>query len=442
MEHGATLSSNWPPSLDDLLSDAPEARTELLSLFARARARSVEHVHIEPTDDGARLRLRTADGFDESRLAADAPVLLACQRVDEQLALAGHASGAVFSVMLNDSLQHVSVTRRSTRRGVTRVLTLQGSELSPPRLEELIDDPRRLRRLRDILVRGNGWIAVGTSARLDGERLVRAIGQELASPDQKLIGIEPALHPTIARMEQFDRDTSADTIDAFDPDTVLLCATPSDVTLTRLAASAAERRRIIHRCQARQPSAVLNRYLALGLPLNWLEHVLSAVIMRYQLRLLCHGCRLRLSPEEQLEPYHHVTGGSGHDTDPFPAAPCDTGLADSELYARELSAAELSDTARSRTGLSHWLARSFETRFEVGGGCDSCEGTGYAGVRIITDPVVIDAATRMALRTGDLDGAMRRVDSGKGLQEVLGRLVAAGEIAPAEAARHLAQRHY
>lgn len=407
MEPGASLQENWPPVLGGLLDDAPEAHEALVSLLERARLRAVEHVHIEPTEDGARLRLRTEDGFDESRLTEDALLLTALRYVDEHLAPANEASEHVFSVRLADGAQHVSVTRRTTRRGMTRVLTLHGSNLPPPRLDDLIDDARQLHKLREILVRSNGWIAVGTSTRLDGERLVRAIGQELASPDAKLIGIEPTLHPTVARIEQLDRHTTADAIDAFDPDTVLLCATPSDLTLTRLAASAAERRRVVHRSIARQPSAVLSRYLALGLPPNWLEHVLSAVVMRYHVRMLCHGCKRRLTSAEQIEPY-------------------------------AIAASASPDGAE----VSNWLKRSLETRFEAGYGCESCDGTGHSGARIITDLLVIDAATRMALRTGDLDSALRRVDSARAINEVLERLIAEGEISPAEAARHLAQRHY
>ena len=407
-----------PRALEASLADAPPLRARLFETLLRAAARRVEHVHVEPAEDGWRLRWRRDDTLEERRLGDDdaLPTALATlasegerHREASGRADAGTVGQTAFTARLEGARHVVTLDVRRVALGDTYVLTLHGRTLAPPRLDALVDDPLQLRTLRTLARRPVGWLPLAASSRLDGERLVRAFAQELASPEAKLVCLEPRHRPPLPRVVQLELGVAAGdgaaSLVALDPDAVLLAASPPDRTLVELAARATEDLLVVHRVRARRPSEVMRRLLAIGLAPAWLALALPGIVVRHRVRLLCPHCRRPAPPD----------CGAGH-------------------RLGTLRAHRVGDVAA-------WLERSLAPRFEEGDGCAACAPLGGAGTRDVTDIVVPREDVREALLHGDVDFALRRVDADGELAERLTALVDAGTISATEAARHLVPRY-
>lgn len=401
----AAARRSGPVSVHESLSGAADALAALLETLSAAFEAGVEHVHVEPSDPHQssepavtpwRLRFRHGDGLEEYRLPADHALPEALARLS--------ADEPSFTVSLGGQRQLVEIATRETTRGPSHLLTLHGNALAPRRLDEFGLDPRHLQALRARLsADGGGWLPVGSRSAVDGASLVRALAQELTSPERALLCLESGPHPPLPRVTQIDIASGLPTPLALDTDAVLLAASPPDAVLGTLAARAAEGLLVVQRTLARRASDPLARLLALGLAPAWLALNVPAVLMRYRVRLLCPHCRMRDREEEP----RGLTGASH-----------DPGIVD----------------------VAAWLESSLAARYRRGGGCERCRGSGHVGVRDLTEIVTPDEETRAALLSGDVSTALARVDASSDLVSRLPALVASGEIAAEEATRLLMPR--
>ena len=416
------VAETTAPALDALLADAPRARAALLDALADARARGVEHLHLEPTADGWRLRQRVDELLTESRLERDDPLAEALCRLDQRLPparpprrrapdAAEVPASRVFLVRLPDA---VADSRRLVELGrdggdgtpPAYLLTLHDDPSAPPRLDACGLDAAQSRGVRERLATAApGWIAVGGDSALQGARTVRAIGQELVSPERRLLALEGWPHPTLAGVTQTLDERDLVPVGAFDTDVALLVASPADTVLRALAARAAEHLLVVHHCRVRRPSDVLRRLLSLGLTSRWIALSCPFVLMQHRVRLVCHHCRVRELPGE----------GDAAAVGPLDAPP-----------VQDVSA---------------WLERSMRARFRAGTGCERCHGSGQRGLRTVVDVIVPDTTLRARLLAGDEGAALARIDTSGSLRRRLSALLERGEITSAEAARHLAGRY-
>ena len=387
----AAARRSGPTSAHESLGDAPDALAALVGTLSAAFEAGVEHVHVEPSDPHEptaplwRLRLRQGDGLEERRLPANHALPDALARLS--------ALGNAFTVPLGGQRHLVELVTRETTRGPSHLLTLHGNALAPRRLDELGLDPRRLRALRTRLAAtGGGWLPVGSCSAVDGAGVVRALAQELASPERALLCLESGPHPPLPRVTQIDIAGGLPEPLAPDTDAVLLAASPPDAVLGTLAARAAEGLLVVQRTIARRASEPLARLLALGLAPAWLALNVPAVLMRYRVRLLCPHCRVR----------------------------------DAEGEPRALSGASREPGI---VDVAAWLESSLAPRHRLGKGCERCRGSGCTGVRDLTEIVTPDEGTRVALLSGEVSTALARVDASSDLVTRLPALVASGEIA-------------
>ena len=317
-------------------------------------------------------------------------------------------SPAAFIASLDGERQLLALTTTRSSRGDVYVLSLHGNALAPAGLDTLGLDVRTLVAIRALLERPSGWLAVASADRLDGERVVRALAQQLVSPERKLLCVEPSPHPPLPRVVQVDASAATEALVADsipDVDAVLVPAHLPDATLAALAARAAEDLLVVHRSGARRPSEVLGRLLGLGLAPGWAARSLSGVLMRYRVRLLCPCCRV-----------------------------ADPGESEARRWLGALRTPQISD-------VSAWLERALETRCRPGEGCEACHGSAHSGVRDLTDIVLPDETLRRTLWEGDIERALVLVDASSRLAAKLGALVADGTICADEAARHLRPRY-
>ena len=385
-----------PVTARALLHDVPHVFEALRGTLEIAFDTGVEHVHLEPFESGWRLRLRHDEGLEERLLPAGHPLPEALAR------LSRHARAV--TVPLGREPQLLEIVARETTRGASYLLTLHGSALAPRRLDALGLDPRELKTLRAQL-RGapRGWLPIGTSSALDGASVVRAIAQELASPERALLCLESGPHPALPRVLQIDiADALPDPL-APDTDAVLMAAAPPDAVLTALAARAGPELLVVQHTIARRPSDVLSRLLALGLTPAWLALTVPALTMRYRVRLLCPHCRIR---DAQREPERLEGAASG------------PGIVD----------------------VAAWLESTLATRYRRGEGCRHCHDSGHRGVRELTEIVAMGEAVRSALLANESSAALALVDASSALVTRLPALVAGGDIAAEEATRHLMWR--
>lgn len=385
------------PALDTLLAGAPEALAAVLAALAAAATHGVEHVHVEPADGHWRLRHRHDDGLEETLLGADDALPAALARLAPRC--------RAFTVRLGSERRLVALRALEATRGETFLLTLHDGAQSPPTLDALGLAPSDLAALREHLGRPGGWLAIGTAGPLDGARLVRAVAQEIVSPTRALVCAESGPHPALARVVQVDADALGDPDVALDADAVLLAADPPAASLATLAARAAGELFVARSVRARRPSDVLRELLALGLSPAWIAHGVPLVIMRHRIRLLCHACRRRAPADCP----------SGH-------------------WLGTLGATRVHDVAA-------WLESSLATRYLAGDGCADCDGRAHSGTRDLTALTRLDGAARDALRAGDVERALALVDRPGTIATRLGELVARGDIAAAEAERHLRPRY-
>lgn len=402
---GAAFGGASAPDAERLLGERAAERAALVAMLEDALARGVEHVHVERADDAWRLRHRDDESLHETRLGVSdrLPAALALLAEHAVATGAGRVGGAlVLTCRAGGQRVLLELRRTGTVLGEDFLVTLHGNALVAPRLDALGADPAQLGAVRALLDRPTGWLVVGSGGALAGERLVRALAQELVSPERKLLSFEPRVHPPLAGVSQVTDESALPPHGAADVDVALLAATPPDERLAALAPAAAERLLVVQRCTARRPSTALRRLLALGLSPSWIALVCPAVLMHHRVRLVCPACRRRTSPEAAL----------GLDATEAPPV-------------RDVAA---------------WLERSLRGSFEEGAGCVRCDGTGHVGTRDLLDLVVLEAAVREALVRGEIDAALLRVDAGGTLGTRLARLIASGEITRAEASRHVATR--
>ena len=403
------------PALRHVSGLGTDACSTVLDALERAVAHEIEHVHVEPATDGWRVRHRLGDVLVETRpddraLPDALERLVTCLTADASGTTATNARPGgqlgAFTARIGGETRLVSAHRSVGSGGRSFRLSLHGNAVAPPRLDALGPDGTQLRAVRELLQRPSGWLAVGAADTFAGERLVRALAQELVSPDRRLVCLEPPVHPPLARVLQLVDERELVPCDALDADAVLLAATPSDAALRALAANAAERLLVVQRCRARRPSDVLRRLLAIGLAPAWVALAWGGALMHHRVRLVCHHCRVRTSPEE-----------------------------DGERWLDTLSAPPVRDVGA-------WLERSLQTRFREGGGCERCLGTGHAGVRDVIDLVGPDDALRRQLLDGEVDAALARIDTLGTLDRRLAALLASGDVSETETARHLPPRRY
>jgi len=395
------------PSVERLLAGHPRLLAATRDTLAAAGRDGVEHVHLEPVgrhdassgETGWRLRRRHDDGLEDRRLASDEALAEALCR------LADH--GEAFTIGLGGEPRLIGLRTLPAFGGDTFLLTLFGGAFSPPSLDALGLDPADLRAVRTLLARRSGWLAVGAAGPLDGARLVRAIAQEVVSPDRAVICLDRLPHPPIAGVVQLDAARAVDETLALDSDVVLLASDPpaGEALLGELATRALGDFLVVRASVARRPSDILRELVAGGRSEAWLALALPAVLMRHRVRLLCANCRVRVAHDDEAS---HRLG--------LRLAP----------RVHDVSA---------------WLERSLAVRYRAGPGCERCDGRGHAGARDLTTIATSDEPVRQALREGDLDTACSRLDRTVTLARRLGAMVAGGEVAVSEADRHLAARY-
>lgn len=370
----------------------------IAGLLERAHLDQVGHVHVEPVEDGWRLRFRHDDGLSDSRLADNDPLPSALSLLHRNLPI----QARTLTSSLSGERHLVSIDRIETTDRHQYSVTLHGNALTPQRLDRLDMTAAQLKQLRSIQKARRGWIIVGSDASMDGEHVVRAIAQELIAPDRKLVCLEPARHPPLAGVTQIDARTPIATLLALDPDAVCMTAASDATTLTQLAWRATQDLLVVQRCSLRRPSEAIRQLSSLGLPSAWIAMNVPLIVMRHRVRSLCRSCRTMARADETLEPWRQSS-----DSD----------------------------------NLSAWLQRSLELRFDTGPGCEVCDGQALRGTRDITCLIELTDDVRQALFDGDIDAACRRVDAGSSLGHRLGEMVYSGIISATEVKRHLVPRY-
>jgi general secretion pathway protein E len=361
----AAVRSGDLERLREMASDTPVIRRVNL-LLERAVAARASDIHLEPQEDGLRLRHRidgelrdvallSAD--DHAALVSRVKILAGLDIVERRLPQDGRAR-----VNVEGRAVDVRISCLPTMHGESIVLRLLDKANAPLTLPQLGFDARIAARLTDVLAANKGIVLVTGPTGSGKTTTLYALLQLLNDPARKLITIEDPVEyvlPGVHQMQVRPRiglefANVLRSVLRHDPD-VIMVGEIRDLDTAAMAIQAAlTGHLVLSTLHTNDAASVVARLVDMGVEPYLMASAVCGIMAQRLVRTLCVKCRV---PDNEgvdtlraLDPYL---------TDQFGSA---------TIYRPD--------------------------------GCDVCGETGFSGREAIAELIVVDDAIRTAILTG------------------------------------------
>ncbi len=348
--------------LKDLASDAPVVRL-VNSLISRASEARASDIHIEPTDDGVKVRFRVDGALKEietlpahlkSALISRIKVMSGLDIAERRLPQDGRLRIAVRGHEID-----LRVATSPTIHGETVVLRiLDRSKLSLD-FEVLGFDPLVLKPYLQAIRQPHGIVLVTGPTGSGKTTTLYASLATLNSPDRKILTIEDPIEYRLAGINQTQVKpqiglTFAAALRSFlrqDPDVMMVGEIRDLETAETAVQSALTGHTILSTLHTNDATSTVTRLLDMGIEPFLITSTLNAVLAQRLVRRLCPHCREEYVPSE----------------------------------------------AALRAWSADLMARSLDRLYRPKG-CDACDDTGFHGRLAITELLVMnDDIARLVL---------------------------------------------
>jgi general secretion pathway protein E len=361
----AAVRSGDLERLREMASDTPVIRRVNL-LLERAVAARASDIHLEPQEDGLRLRHRidgelrdvallSAD--DHAALVSRVKILAGLDIVERRLPQDGRAR-----VNVEGRAVDVRISCLPTMHGESIVLRLLDKANAPLTLPQLGFDARIAARLTDVLAANKGIVLVTGPTGSGKTTTLYALLQLLNDPARKLITIEDPVEyvlPGVHQMQVRPRiglefANVLRSVLRHDPD-VIMVGEIRDLDTAAMAIQAAlTGHLVLSTLHTNDAASVVARLVDMGVEPYLMASAVCGIMAQRLVRTLCVKCRVPdyegVDTLRALDPYL---------TDQFGSA---------TIYRPD--------------------------------GCDVCGETGFSGREAIAELIVVDDAIRTAILTG------------------------------------------
>jgi len=379
-------------------------------LFTSAADTHVQSIHIEPEHDHFRLRRRGISTFDEELLRSTDTVTQAIETLSNQCWDSEIPAQARQLQYLRLSWQNttliISVASMETSRGMSYLFCLIRNPAYRPTLDELGFEGKDLLRVRALLNDAQGTLIMIGSDAIPRAETVRALAQELNSPDRKIVAAETPIHPYLPRINQIvypsDTDNAQDhwhKAASMDTDAIVavnLLPAADQLHLRQLANS---NRYVINSMSGNDAQTALLQLLADGTTPQWIATTVQAVVVQHRIKTLCQDCfqAVELTDEEAA----WISGLQPRMSDNF----------------------------------ATWLTVNMERSYTGSLGCKSCHHTGTAQIRNAFEVVDLTPDIRNKLLHGKVNDALAMLNTRLELAKQLLSLAGDRQISIGEAMR-------
>jgi len=303
-----------PPDVDISESEGP-VMAYVNQLLQRAVLERASDLHLEPTQDGLRIRLRV-DGLLHDETSAPASLragIISRVKIMTGMDIADHRrpqDGRV-SMVANDQPVDIRAASLPTIYGEALVLRLLQRDQGLLEIDKVGFAPEALRRYRNSYQRAWGMVLVTGPTGSGKTTTLYASVNELNTPIRNTITVEDPIEYRVAGIKQTQvNDKVGYTFAAglraalrSDPDTILI-GEIRDLETARISAeSALTGHLVLSTLHANDAASSTTRLIEMGLEPYLVTSSLECVVAQRLLRRLCDRCRTATpaSPAERLE---------------------------------------------------------------------------------------------------------------------------------------------
>jgi len=303
-----------PPDVDISESEGP-VMAYVNQLLQRAVLERASDLHLEPTQDGLRIRLRV-DGLLHDEASAPASLragIISRVKIMTGMDIADHRrpqDGRV-SMVANDQPVDIRAASLPTIYGEALVLRLLQRDQGLLEIDKVGFAPEALRRYRNSYQRAWGMVLVTGPTGSGKTTTLYASVNELNTPIRNTITVEDPIEYRVAGIKQTQvNDKVGYTFAAglraalrSDPDTILI-GEIRDLETARISAeSALTGHLVLSTLHANDAASSTTRLIEMGLEPYLVTSSLECVVAQRLLRRLCDRCRTATpaSPAERLE---------------------------------------------------------------------------------------------------------------------------------------------
>ncbi|RMH37662.1 MAG: type II/IV secretion system protein [Nitrospirae bacterium] len=292
------------------MTTAPtDAVTLLDQIFKEAFLRRASDIHVEPQEEGVRVRLRV-DGRLQIYLPAlselEGAGLLSRIKVLAGLDIAEQRApqdgGFTYHPPFGNTAIDVRVATAPTRWGERATLRLLGLEAASLTLEAIGMSSRELARFRDVIRRPHGIILLTGPTGSGKTTTLYAALREINSPEVNILTVEDPIEyviPGISQVEVGEKISFAKALRSFlrhDPD-VLLVGEIRDLETVDVALKAAMTGHLVFSTlHTHSACSAVTRLVDIGCERYLLASTLAAVIAQRLVRRLCPRCAAPYQP--------------------------------------------------------------------------------------------------------------------------------------------------
>ncbi|OLE19126.1 MAG: MSHA biogenesis protein MshE [Betaproteobacteria bacterium 13_1_20CM_3_63_8] len=290
--------------------DAPVVRL-LQTLFEDATQVGASDIHIEPQEDGLRIRLRI-DGELNPQTEADlrvAPALALRLKLMAGLDISEKRlpQDGRFNVLVRDKAVDVRMSTMPTAHGESVVMRLLNRESGLLGLDKLGMPAGMTERFRTIINRVSGMVLVTGPTGSGKTTTLYAALNELNSPSRKIITVEDPVEYRVAGLNQVQVHEKIDLTFATvlrsvlrqDPDVILVGEVRDTETAQIGLRAAITGHMVLSTLHVREAASVPVRLLDMGVPRFMVATALQAVIAQRLVRLICERCAQAHVPSAQ-----------------------------------------------------------------------------------------------------------------------------------------------
>ena len=389
------------------------------TLFTTAANTFVHSLHLEPEHDHYRLRSRSASTLDEELLQTSEPLKTAISALIEQCwgkQVARHARHQRhLQLSWQQSRLYISVDCIETNRGTSFQFSFIKNPECRSTLDELGFRDKDLSSVRNLLKDAQGNLLVIGSDAAARATVIRALAQELNSPDRKIIAAESVIHPFLPRINQvvypgLDKDNELahahwQRAAGLDADAIFTTSILPEEDRDQLRQLAQENRYVVSGMAAESARDALLQILADGSSPQWIATTVQAMIIQHRIQTLCKNCFESLS------------------------------LSDEE--SNWISAIQ----PRMSENFATWLTVNMNRSYTDSPGCRECHQTGTGSIENLFEVIELSPSVRENLLVGDISEALDLIDDQLPLSKRLLALAGEGEINVSEAIRITARTH-
>jgi MSHA biogenesis protein MshE len=271
-------------------------------LFEDATQVGASDIHIEPQEDGLRIRLRI-DGELHPQTEADlrvAPALAVRLKLMAGLDISEKRlpQDGRFNVLVRESPVDVRISTMPTQHGESVVMRLLNRESGLLGLDKLGMPQGMTERFRTIINRVSGMVLVTGPTGSGKTTTLYAALNELNSPSRKIITVEDPVEYRVAGLNQVQVNEKIDLTFAAvlrsvlrqDPDVILVGEVRDTETAQIGLRAAITGHMVLSTLHVREAASVPVRLLDMGVPRFMVATALQAVIAQRLVRLICERC--------------------------------------------------------------------------------------------------------------------------------------------------------